>query len=142
MMQTQGKKQWLDEKKKIRYQLLDEEAQKEAQKWTYKKDNGETVGKLSTSQLRKYYGEVKHLERQMIVLEDGWETIFPLVKMLKAKVAYDSGRKDSKIPHEFKQCIEDCVNSISKDGEENFKAFLKHFEAVVGYYYGIAKVPS
>lgn len=126
-----------DEKKnKIRPELLDKEAHEEARKWARSKDRRDNPV-FTVSQLRRYFGEVKNLERQMMVLKDeGWDTVFPMVKMLKSKVTYDM-RKDNKIPREFKDYIYNCVDSIK--GKEDFKAFLKYFEASVGFFYGEGK---
>ncbi len=68
--------------------------------------------------------------------KESWDTIFPMVKMLKSKISYDM-RKDNKIPNEFKSFIYNSVDSI-KD-ENDFKAFLKFFEASVEYFYGEGK---
>lgn len=131
-------KWFLDEKKKtIRPELLDKDAQEEAKKWAKEKDRKTNNPIFTVSQLRKYFGEVKNLERQMMVLKkEGWDTIYPMVKMLKSKVTYDM-RRDNKIPNEFKEYIYNCVDSIKEI--EDFKAFLKYFEASVGFYYGEGK---
>jgi CRISPR-associated protein Csm2 len=88
---------------------------------------------LKSSQLRKFYMEVKSLERK--VEAEGFEKIKPLIKMLKVKVNYQRGR--GLVPPKFVEFITKCVDSVND--REDFKAFVMHFEAVVGYYYGKAE---
>jgi CRISPR-associated protein Csm2 len=88
---------------------------------------------LKSSQLRKFYMEVKSLERK--VEAEGFEKIKPLIKMLKVKVNYQRGR--GLVPPKFVEFITKCVDNVND--REDFKAFVMHFEAVVGYYYGKAE---
>ena len=88
---------------------------------------------LKSSQLRKFYMEVKSLEDR--IKAEKFEKVKPLVKMLKVKVNYQKGRK--LVPNEFVDFITKCVDNIND--EDDFKAFVTHFEAVVGYYYGKAE---
>jgi CRISPR-associated protein Csm2 len=90
--------------------------------------------KLKSSQLRKFYNEVKSLAAKAEV--EGFERVKPLVRMLKAKVSYQKGR--GVVPADFVRFISENVDKIQ--GEADFtQGFVKHFEAVVGYYYGIAE---
>lgn len=82
--------------------------------------------KLTTNQLRKFFGEVK---RQQMSGYD--QTDFVL---LKPKLAYAVGRakqKDSKIK-DFYLVISDAIDKV-KD-EQHFKNFIKIFEAIVAYH--------
>jgi len=129
--------QWFtdDNKKTIRPELLDEEAKKEAEDWLYSEKRGNK--EFTKSQLRRYYNEVKNLERQLKALgKEGWGNVHPMVKMLKSRIVYDKNR-DNKIPVAFENFICDCVNSIK--AEEDFKAFVKYFEACVGFFKGKEK---
>lgn len=88
--------------------------------------------KLTTSQLRKFFGEVK--KQQM----NGYdETEFVL---LKPKLAYAVGRAkdpDAKINdfyHVVSKAI-DCVKAVTKEeSEKRFHNFIKVFEAIVAYH--------
>lgn len=85
---------------------------------------------LSSSQLRKFFNDVRALEAK---IETGnFEEQKPMIKMLKSKVAYAYGR--GKIPSEFKGYIDTCVDKIND--KDDFKGFVKFFESVVGFYYG------
>lgn len=82
--------------------------------------------KLTTNQLRKFFGEVK---RQQMTGYN--ETDFVL---LKPKLAYAVGRaKDpfAKI-NDFYKVIADAIDQVK--GEKHFKNFIKIFEAIVAYH--------
>src|SRR4030042_5866023 len=99
-----------------------------AEKWAKVFNNRD----MKPTQMRKFYHEVKSLEA--IKNARGWEKTRPLVKMLKSKVAYASGSKESgsKVPGEFKEFIDACVTKTNT--LEDFEAFSKIFEAVMGYF--------
>lgn len=82
--------------------------------------------KLTTNQLRKFFGEVK---RQQM---SGYnETDFVL---LKPKLAYAVGRaKDPKAKiNDFYHVISNAIDQVYD--EESFKRFIKIFEAIVAYH--------
>lgn len=88
---------------------------------------GKTLGnKLTTSQLRKFFGEVK---RQQM---SGYnETDFVL---LKPKLAYAVGRAknaNAKI-NDFYKVIANAIDQVQN--EQHFKNFIKIFEAIVAYH--------
>jgi CRISPR type III-A-associated protein Csm2 len=129
---------WLDENMAIRPEALNEEAEKIAA-GLFKQGRGKAIG-VTSSQLRRIFNEVKGLERQLGTI--GWDHVNPMVKMLRAKMAYTTGR----VPkfHEERACYEKLqafvaggVNEIQT--EKEFRAFCKQFEAVVGFYYGMTK---
>lgn len=93
---------------------------------------------IKASQLRKFYADVKSLERRWQASaesEDEFKKILPMIKLLKAKSAY--AQKRQVVPSAFKNWLWDHVENIQKP--EDFKAFLLHFEAVVGFSYGKAQ---
>ena len=82
--------------------------------------------KLTTSQLRRFFGEVK---RQQMVGYN--ETDFVL---LKPKLAYAVGRakeKDAKIK-DFYLVMSNAIDLVHN--EQQFKNFIKVFEAIVAYH--------
>lgn len=82
--------------------------------------------KLTTSQLRKFFGEVKRQE--MIGYH---KTDFIL---LKPKLAYAVGRstdKNSKIK-DFYEVLSEMIDQVSN--EKEFRRFIKIFEAIVAYH--------
>ena len=95
-------------------------------------NNGRTItiaSKLTTSQLRKFFGEVKRQDM------NGYdETDFVL---LKPKLTYAVGRadKNSKIKDFFNvlsKAMDEVVKSTTP--ETSFKNFIKIFEAIVAYH--------
>lgn len=124
---------YLNEKGIIKTEMLEAFAEKEA-----KKLSNATIKNrdTTTTQLRKFFNEVKALEKR---LKDNGDTdeyfskIMPLVKMLKAKIHYSFGR--DKVPKEFEEFILTKVDNVRD--KNDFKAFVLHFEAVVGYFYGL-----
>lgn len=84
-----------------------------------------TKGKLTTNQLRKFFGEVKRQQMQ------GYnETQFVL---LKPKLAYAVGR--DKGATKIKDFYEVMTNAIDMvHDEKTFKNFIMVFEAIVAYH--------
>ncbi len=85
------------------------------------------------SQVRRFYGEVKNLERRLQLGED-WGRIKPLVKMVKAKIAYAKERRNGGLGSGFKAFIDKGIDQVGS--KEEFSAFCLLFEAVLGYLYG------
>ncbi len=82
--------------------------------------------KLTTNQLRKFFGEVKRQQ-----MEGYDETSFVL---LKPKLAYAVGRakdKNAKI-NDFYFVIADAIDQVKDD--KSFKRFIQIFEAIVAYH--------
>jgi len=94
---------------------------------------------LTTHQLRRFYNEVKSIERTLDASSDrsaAWVNACRRIKLLKAKAVYNASRKQNKLPSEFKEFISICVDRIpaeQKQGEKTFSDFSQFFEAIVGY---------
>ncbi|MBW2037787.1 MAG: type III-A CRISPR-associated protein Csm2, partial [Deltaproteobacteria bacterium] len=120
------------EKSVIKEKLLTDEALSWAQKCIRPRGDD----KLNSSQLRKFYTEIKALE--MLLRTETFDVVKPQIKMLKSKVAYScpkGGRKkDKKIPEEFKSFMYEHIEQIND--KQDFKAFCLCFEAMVGFFYG------
>ena len=89
------------------------------------KPKSNKIPKLTTSQLRKFFGEVK---RQQMVGYNQTDFI-----LLKPKLAYAVGRadKDSKI-RDFYEVLAPAIDLVSNETE--FRNFIKIFEAIVAYH--------
>ena len=99
---------------------------------TKAEEEAKNLTAIKTSQLRKFYADVKSLERQWQAASDkdaAFAKILPMIKLLKAKSEYALKRKV--VPENFKTWIWSHVDSIST--YKDFSAFLLHFEAVVGF---------
>ena len=107
-----------------------------ARKLVMKNSYGKTdKDSIKSSQLRKFYADVKSLERTWEYQkrsEAAFLGILPQIKILKAKAAYAQGR--GVVPPAFTQWVNTHVDAVSTSAD--FKAFLLHFEAVVGFCYG------
>lgn len=87
---------------------------------------------MKSSQIRKFYADVKSLERQWLAASDkeaAFARILPMIKLLKAKSDYAFARKV--VPESFRDWLWEHIDSIKTD--KDFNAFLLHFEAVVGF---------
>ncbi len=137
-----------DNEGNIRPELLDQEAREIANSFVRmkeffnqktKKKEKKTEQLLSSAQLRKFFGEFRQLEKK--ITAKGFDPAKPLIKMVKSKAEYAANpSKSGRIPKEFKQFIINNVNNI--ETQEDFTAFMLHFEAVVGFFYGIEGVKN
>ncbi len=86
---------------------------------------GTIAGKLTTNQLRKFFGEVKRQQLQGYA-----ESSFV---MLKPKLAYAVGRADKKNKiRDFYRVISGAMSYVHD--EKQFKNFVQIFEAIVAYH--------
>ena len=86
---------------------------------------------LSTSQLRKFFGEIKRIQAQEFDPSGKW---LAEVRMLKPKLAYAVGREKNKDPkiYDFYRELEIGINAITK--QEHFQTFVQLLEAIVAYH--------
>ena len=91
-------------------------------------DFGNSSPRLTKSQMRGFFGDVKRVETRFRATED-LDMAKERLLQLKA-MAHERWRKN-KVPSEFRRFIEKNVDSVV-DGMA-FGAFVKHFEAVVAY---------
>lgn len=121
--------------------LLTQTAEKAAEKIFSDHESARKDQKLTTHQLRRFYNDVKGLQRRVEADPGNFPRYWPLFGMLKAKVAYAANPKKPKIPGQFQAFINTCVEAVEKAPAENrkdhFLAFCVFFEAVVGYLYGL-----
>lgn len=87
--------------------------------------------KLKTSQLRKFFGAIRDIER-----EKEWNKMETQFYLLKPKLANSRGRE--LIPEEFYQVMKVCMSKVDKgtdkDKVENFNSMVEFLEAIVAYY--------
>ena len=82
--------------------------------------------KLTTNQLRRFFGEVKRQQMR------GYKSTDFIV--LKPKLAYAVGRSKGKDP-KIKDFYSVIINAMDKVKEEvHFRNFIKFFEAIVAYH--------
>lgn len=106
---------------------------------------------INSSQLRKYFGETKDLYRQFNALTAAvhdnaekqriyHEQVEARFKMLRSKVAYAVGRKTLQLDRNFAAFLQEGIKKVQN--HQHFVRFVMHFEAVVGFMYGLGKVKS
>ncbi len=82
---------------------------------------------LTTSQIRKFYGEIKRIDQ-------AWSTYREDIPMLNAKLAYAVGRKHKgKGINIFAKTFYSAIMKAS-ESEENFGRLVKVLEATVAYH--------
>ena len=101
----------------------------------YLADRDDNAEPLSTSQLRKFFGEVK---RQQMMGYNDTELV-----MLKPKLAYAVGRAKQNVNKyraykiaDFYDVLADAIDKVqsSPDRTKAFKNFITAFEAIVAYH--------
>ena len=105
---------------------------------------------VNSSQLRRFFGEVKDLYRQFEARakpldENEREQIYrqeiePRFKMVRSKVSYASRAGQSKVPEDFAKFLKTGIERVRPGNVQDFRHFVMHFEAVVGFMYGLGKV--
>lgn len=87
--------------------------------------------KLDTTQLRKFFGAIREMEK-----EENWENMETDFYLLKPKLAYAAGRGLIKKP--FYQFMMACMAKVDVGSEEekmeNFKVMVNFLESVVAYH--------
>ena len=123
-------------KTQIKNSLLDKEAEGWSQQLARKDKQGhyDKRTSISRTQLRRFFGEFRSLEKR-VDSAPKFETVRPLIKMVKSKVSYAAGRENGRITPSFKEFLLTNIDRI--DDKKDFQAFMLHFEAVVGYCYGV-----
>lgn len=98
---------------------------------------GEGRNGVTSSQLRRFFHQIKSMERKALNQDAPWEMIEPELLMIKAKVKYAVAKQD-KFNKPYYQRMESfiCDHIDRVRCKEDFFAFSKMFEAVIGYFYG------
>lgn len=96
------------------------------------------------SQVRGFFDEINAIRAVVEGQEKSgsvdFKSILPIIKLVKAKVAYKASRRAGSsniVSEEFKKLMFACIDAI-KDLED-FKIFSEFFEAMYAYYYGLAR---
>jgi len=126
--------------------LLDELAEQQADQMP-----GDRNNKITKSQLRRVFGELKDIYNRFTSVtasvdeaksEEMYQERFAApFKMLRSKVAYATrSGGTSKMPSEYGTLFQDGIKKVTNAKE--FKLYVLHTEAVVGFLYGKDKVGS
>lgn len=124
----------------IREELLDAKAEEQAKGFVVysyndrrQRNEVDKRKSLSSAQLRRFFSEFRQLEKRVNTM--GFNKVRPLIKMVKSKANYSANPSNPKIPKSFKDFLIGNIDEINT--EKDFEAFMLHFEAVVGFFYGI-----
>ncbi|MBC8309302.1 MAG: type III-A CRISPR-associated protein Csm2 [Planctomycetes bacterium] len=124
--------------------LLDELAEQQADKMPDRP-------KITKSQLRRVFGELKDIYNRFASVTSSFneakaeeiyqERFAAPFKMLRSKVAYATrSGGQSKMPNEYGKLFQDGIKKVTNAKE--FKLYVLHIEAVVGFLYGKDKIGS
>ncbi|CAD7778718.1 MAG TPA: type III-A CRISPR-associated protein Csm2 [Candidatus Atribacteria bacterium] len=139
--------------KTIKRELFNEEAEKEARilsdankieeaqikmeqnKYAEVKTILENIRSTASSQVRKYYDELRRFKTQIEQeqnKEEKFGMLLPTIKMLRAKIMYAKGR--DVVTENFVNFINTHISSLKTSQDyEKFLLFYHHFEAVLGF---------
>ena len=121
----------------VRKELLDEEARAAAEKFIPIERGKPTRDAIKNAQLRRFFGELKGYQRKLEQMQGGidenFKSVLPMIKMMNAKVTYAKARKV--VPASFEGWMKKHVAAI--ESAQDFQAFLLHFEAIIGFCYGL-----
>jgi len=121
---------------KVDHNLFDAKAQEIAR--TLVKKDGRNTNGVSRHQLRRIFDEVKRLKK-ILDEKDNWDDIYPLIKLIKSKVAYSTARakKNDKWSKDYYTNLSSFIKtSIDKVKiQKDYEIFCLLFEAVYGFYY-------
>ena len=92
------------------------------------------INRTKKTQARNFYDKILELKNQ--IKDDGFENVYPFIKMLNSKVAYGVSRRV--VSREFQDMMTQGLQQIKNDetGEKTFEHFQLFFEAVLGYFKG------
>ena len=130
---------YYDQSGNIKVELLDEKALSLAESFVVRDSRSQRLvfkKTLSSAQLRRFFSEFRQLEKKVKVMD--FNRVKPLIKMVKSKASYAANPSNPKIPVSFKNFLIKNIDEINE--EKDFEAFMLHFEAVVGFFYGIEGV--
>ena len=89
------------------------------------------ISAMSTSQLRKFFGEIKRIQ----ALDFDKSEVKDDILMLKPKLAYAAGRDEGKSKiGDFYKKMSIGLDAIEPKNKEHFRNFVKIFEAIVAYH--------
>ncbi|MEZ5040685.1 MAG: type III-A CRISPR-associated protein Csm2 [Saprospiraceae bacterium] len=83
-------------------------------------------GKLTSSTIRRFFGEMRRIQSNFSKNNED-------VPMLKAKLAYDVGRKKEPGVKDFYRILSPGIEAV-QNNEDNFNRFVKIAESIVAFH--------
>jgi CRISPR-associated protein Csm2 len=99
---------------------------------------------LNTTQLRKFFAEVKYIEKELKPENSNFDNVKDKIFLLQPQLAYASGR--NLIPPGFYKLMSVCLQKIDvenvaeKQKKDNYFRFTKFLEAIVAYHKYVTEV--
>ena len=121
----------------LKKEWVQSEITDEAVEWTksfgeYLTNSSDGVNALTTSQIRKFFGELKRIQSDPKKFKED-------IPMLKAKLAYavgrdiKNGKQQTKIKKFYSE-LESGINLIRKDNDADLIRFIKIVESTVAFH--------
>ena len=98
-------------------------------------------GKVTKTQIRRLYDEVKRFEQILNGSPEKWKKNYPLIKMIVSKASYNVTRAKQDQKFNENRKVYDNLYEFIKEGiglindENDYRVFKTLFEAVYGFYY-------
>jgi CRISPR-associated protein Csm2 len=100
----------------------------------YAESVAKDIRSLKTTQLRRVFGKVKTIERNLN--ERGWDYVSSDFYMLRPELAYAKAR--DLIPWKFFKLMDVCMKQVDRGNDEqkknNYAKFVMFLEAIVAYH--------
>ena len=125
--------------KNVRRELFTEVAESIANGFIGKDKDGR-FGKVTKTQLRRLFDEVKRFEQMLNGTPDNWGKNYPYIRMIKSKASYNITRAKLS-PSNWNIEVWDNLSAFISEGIEliedeiDYRVFKALFEAVYGFYY-------
>ena len=111
------KREWINGEQEINNDVV---------KWAETTGKKLAHGKLTASTIRRFFGEMRRIQSNFIKYKED-------VPLLKAKLAYDVGRKRESGVRDFYNILSPGIEAV-KGNEANFNRFVKVAESIVAFH--------
>ena len=95
--------------------------------------------KLSTSQIRALFGEVRQIQGQWGMGEEQHKLAYRRLVLLKPKMAYRARKEKNRAVEELVKVLDSAVDEVIQEQDSdkqdgNFERFVEFFEAILAYH--------
>lgn len=90
--------------------------------------------KLTTSQIRNIFGEVKRIQMQLRKEDSQTPEAIPSFYLLRPKMAYAAGRQNNLGIREFKKYFDKAHQAVDLKNRKTYENFVAFLEAILAYH--------
>jgi CRISPR-associated protein Csm2 len=95
--------------------------------------------RLTTSQIRAIFGEVRQIQAEWTISEDSRRKALRKLILLKPKMAYRARRESGRAVEALKDVLEPAVDLVIQEKDQkkqdgHFQRFVEFFEAILAYH--------